>query len=52
MNALGISLEAKDRAGLLRDVAAVFTDGGENFEGILLKNGPTVRLTFDIRGIS
>jgi len=51
MNALGISLEAEDRAGLLRDVAAVVADAGGNIEGILLKNGPIVRLTFDISGL-
>jgi energy-converting hydrogenase B subunit Q len=52
MNTLGVSLEAEDRPGLLRDIAAAIAEAGGNIEGILLKSGPVARVSLEVSGMS
>jgi energy-converting hydrogenase B subunit Q len=52
MNTLGVSLEAEDRPGLLRDISAAIAEAGGNIEGILLKSGPVARVSLEVSGIA
>lgn len=52
MNTLGVSLEAEDRPGLLRDIAAAIAEAGGNIQEILLKSGPVARVSLEVAGIS
>jgi energy-converting hydrogenase B subunit Q len=47
---LSLRVVARDRPGLLRDVAACIAEAGANIEEVRLSQGPEVDLQFDLSG--